>query len=461
MLKKISSKLIASYLLIILLTSSFVWVIFSLSTSRYMESRVRKNLEEDLTRITQAININFNADRENEQGRIRRLPRFRFDLGAAENWALIDKDLRAFYPRVGEEAVEFNTRVLPTIMSKVRDINSDPIKFNLDGIEYMAIFKPVKLKNPPGFNGWIIAYTYTGTVNTLRKGIFIVLLVTLVFTGLIAILFGVIAAKSISKPIVILRNRAETLSQRDFNTKVDIKTGDELEELAASMNKVADELKEYDVAQKKFIQNASHELKTPLMSIQGYAEGIKDGVFDNNDKALDIIVEESARLKGMVEDIIYLSKLETMDDYYSFSIVGINEMIKKSVEKINSLALKQGIGINLILDRDAQIYLDGDKFTQAMINILGNCLRYSKNEIKITTRDDGKWFLIKISDDGEGFSEDEIKNIFERFYKGKKGNTGLGLAITKVIIEKHCGVIEARNGIDGGAEFTIRLPGTF
>ncbi len=458
MFKKISSRLILSYLIIILITSAFVWVIFSVSTSRYMENRVKRNLEDDLFKIKQAINSNFNAERENEQGRIRRLPRFRVDLGAAEDWAIVDKNLRIFYPRAGDEAEKFNTKILPVIEHKAKEVNSRPIRFQLDGIEYMAILNPITIKGPREFNGWIIAYTYVGTVNTLRKGIFIVLLITLIFTGLIAILFGIFSARFISKPIVILRNRAEMLSKRDFVTKVDIKTGDELEELANSMNKVADELKEYDIAQKKFIQNASHELKTPLMSIQGYAEGIKDGVFDDTERALDVIVEESTRLKRLVEDIIYLSKLETMDDYYSFSTVSIGEIIEKSIEKINSLAIKEGISINLNLHRDVMINADGNKLIQAMINIIGNCLRYARDEIKIATWDDSKWLQIKISDNGAGFSENEIKNIFERFYKGNKGKTGLGLAITKVIIEKHRGMIKASNGTNGGAEFTIKLP---
>lgn len=460
MLKRISSRLILSYLIIILITSAFVWVIFSLSTSRYMENKVKKNLEGDLSKIKQAINYNFNVERENEQGRIRRLPRFRFkvDLGAAEDWAIVDKDLRVFYPRGGDEAEKFNAKILPAIKDKAKKVDSHPVRFQLDGIDYMAISSPVKLKDPPGFNGWIIAYTYIGTANTLRKEIFIVLLVTLIFAALIAILFGVFSAKYISKPIVILRNRAEMLSKRDFDTKVDIKTGDELEELADSMNKVADELKEYDIAQRKFIQNASHELKTPLMSIQGYAEGIKDGVFDDTEKALDIIVEESTRLKGLVEDIIYLSKLETLEDYYSFCTVSVNEIVGRSIEKINGLVIKEGISINLELHRDVQINADGDKLIQAMINIIGNCLRYTRDEIKIAACDDGSRLQIKISDNGDGFGENETMHIFERFFKGKKGKTGLGLAITKVIIEKHGGTIEACNGTNGGAEFTIWLP---
>lgn len=459
MLKKISSKLTVSYLIIILITSLFVCVIFSISTNRYIENKVRKNLEEDMLKVEQAIKDSFNVNREDEQGRIRNSRRFRIDIGAVEDWVLIGKDLRVFYPRVGEKADKFNSRILPAIMDNVREIGSKPVKFQLEGIRYMAIFNPIKLKIANGFEGWIIAYTYVGTVDTLRYGIFMVLLVSLLFTGCIAIIFGIFSARSIAKPIIILRNRAEMLSERDFDTRVNIKTGDELEELANSINKVAGELKEYDIAQKKFIQNASHELKTPLMSIQGYAEGIKDGVFDNNDKALDVIIDECSRLKSLVGDIIYLSKLETMEDYYNFSFQSMNETIEKSIEKIESIVLKKNINMRLALNKDVRLSIDKDKFIQALLNILGNCLRYAEKEIEVKTLNEEKMYKIIISDDGEGFDKDEIKNIFERFYKGKNGNTGLGLSITKVIIEKHGGIIEARNSSRGGAKFIIKMPG--
>jgi signal transduction histidine kinase len=458
MLKKISSRLIVSYLVVILITSLFICVIFVFFTNKYMENKVRKNLEEDMLKVEQAIKDNFNVDREDEQGRIRNSRRFRVDIGTVEDWVLIGKDLRLFYPRVGEKADKFNSKILPAIMDNTGEISSKPVKFQLEGIRYMAILNPIKLEIANGFEGWIVAYTYVGTVDALRYGVFIVLLISLLFTGCIAIVFGIFSARSIAKPIIVLRNRAEMLSQRDFDTRVNIKTGDELEELANSINKVAGELKAYDIAQKKFIQNASHELKTPLMSIQGYAEGIKDGVFDNNDKALDVIIDECSRLKSLVGDIIYLSKLETMEDYYNFSLQSMNETIEKSIEKIKSISLKKNIDMSLVLDKDVRISIDRDKFIQALLNILGNCLRYAVKEIKIKTLNEEKMYKIIISDDGEGFDKEEIKYIFERFYKGKNGNTGLGLSITKVIVEKHGGTIEAGNSSGGGAVFIIKIP---
>jgi len=195
-----------------------------------------------------------------------------------------------------------------------------------------------------------------------------------------------------------------------------------------------------------------------VMSIQGYAEEIRDGVFDDNDEALGVIVEESTRLKNIVEDLVFLSKLETMEDFYRFSFESMNDTIEKSVEKVNVLAIKKNVRINTMLYSDASINIDRDKFVQALINILGNCIRYAVSEVNITTSNDGEYFDIRVFDNGEGFEQKDLKNLFERFYKGKQGNTGLGLAITRVIIEKHNGTVEAGNRPEGGAEFRIRLP---
>jgi two-component system, OmpR family, sensor histidine kinase CssS len=460
--KTISSRIIKSYLTIIIVSLIFIGLLFGILVKYYLEWRAENTLVNDAYAIQEAYRKETIAQPNTADPKVRQNLRNRLirDLGNLESdFALITSDLTVLYPRA-EEAAKFKTDILPAIKNKLNNGNK-PIKVKIqlnNNMEYMAVLLPPRANSTASAKWWVVLYTPVGPVQNLTKGIFLVLIISLIFTGIMAIISGVLFAKSIARPIILLKDRAEALSKRDFDSRVVINTGDELEELASTINKMAGELKEYDIAQKKFLQNASHELKTPLMSIQGYAEGVKDGVFENNSQALDIIVEESNRLKGIVEELIFLSKLETMDDFYKFSKESINEIIEKSVEKVKSLALKNDINIKLMLYKDMTLNLDRDKFTQALINILGNCIRYARHEINITTSNDSRILNIKISDDGEGFDQNEMSNVFERFYKGKKGNTGLGMAITKVIIEKHKGSIEAANASKGGAEFIIRFP---
>lgn len=123
------------------------------------------------------------------------------------------------------------------------------------------------------------------------------------------------------------------------------------------------------------------------------------------------------------------------------------------------MELKNNISINAAaIEDDILVKMDYDKLIQAFINILANCLRYAKHQVTIKTEISDAFIDIVVNDDGDGFEQGEIPNVFKRFYKGKKGNTGLGLPITKAVIEKHNGSIEASNGDNGGAEFVVRLP---
>lgn len=449
--------------MIIFLTLAIVGAVFSLSVRKFMERQAANTLMEDAGYIAEAFKSDPAGNQDTEKN-IRQILKDRLkNRLVLENieseWAVLGRAENVVYPLNRTDALKVQQKVLPQINANLLKKKPSSAGINIDNNEYMAAVLPIKDATSQKIKGWVLLYAPVGPVRQLTNGLFLVLLVSMVFTGAVAVVFGVLFAKTIAKPVLLLKKRAEKLSGRDFDSKVEIHTGDELEELADTMDKMADELKEYNIAQKKFLQNASHELKTPLMSIQGYAEGIKDGVFEDEAKALDVIVEESTRLKVLVEELIFLSKLETMEDFYQFQIQNLSGVVSKSVEKINGLAMKNNITIREGCSGAVMpVRLDGDKLIQAFINILSNCLRYARNQITINMEKSDGFVNIVFNDDGEGFEPDEVQDIFERFYKGKKGNTGLGLPITKAIVEKHGGSIVARNGENTGAEFIVKLP---
>lgn len=463
MKRSIKRKIILSYLFVVLASLSFVAIFFNFAAQKYAENQAKKNLKEDAKTISYVYRHDSDLvkrDSSKIQGLMRDTVKVN-KLGLETEGAFVVRDLkgsiRVMYPRKesGEGQVFFND-ILPAIKEHLKTGRIRGIKINTENENYFAVIHPVMVNTR--LKTFVVLYIEAAQVRELTKGVLGVLFVALLFSALVAVVIGVLFARNITLPIIKLEKQAERLSKRDFDSKVNINTGDEIEELAGTINKMALELKEYDIAQKKFLQNASHELKTPLMSIQGYAEGLKDGVFDNCNEALDIIVEETARLKGIVDDLIFLSKLETMEDFYHFRKDSINEIIDKSVEKVRSIAFKKGIRVNTMLYKDAKINCDRLKMIQAIINILSNSIRHARSEVDIITSNNEQWVEIRICDDGEGFPEGEANKIFERFYKGKKGDTGLGLAITKTIVEKHGGTIQAGNSSEGGAQFSIKLP---
>lgn len=343
-------------------------------------------------------------------------------------------------------------------ISKLTDTgNENYLNFNLSGVEYIAVVKQVSEKNSFGL-GWIIIYSSLQKVNQLQIGINIILSTILIFSALILALFSSIIAKKVSAPFSSLNQHIRAIAERNFGTKVQVPVYDELQELVSNFNIMSEKLETYDKAQKTFLQNASHEFRTPLMSIQSYAEGIKYNIMDGS-TAADIIIDESKRLTHLVEDLLYLSRLDTIEENYHFDTLDVNELIKTCIERMNVIALKSNISITADMPADnIYLYADEEKLFRAITNIISNCMRYAENTIAISVKTiENDKIEITISDDGSGFDSNELPNIFERFYKGKKGNLGLGLAITKNVIEKYKGKISAENS-ESGAAFKIVLP---
>jgi len=329
----------------------------------------------------------------------------------------------------------------------------------ISGNEYNVRIVPIAKKMSSDLKGgflvmFIQSAPASDLIKDMQQAIFLSFLVSL----LLIIITGVLFARSISSPIIKLTKSAELISKRNFNTRVNIKSRDELGALALSINKMANSLHEYDEAQKRFLQNSSHELKTPLMSIQGYAEGLKDGVFTKDSAALDIIVEESKRLKKIVDDLLMLSKLETLEDYYMFKQISLKKLVEISIDKIHGVAVAEGKEIISKNIPSETFKCDEEKMIQVFINVLGNAIRYAKKNIVITAKKVDGTLSIKVIDDGAGFKPEELESVFDRFYKGTKGVTGLGLSIAKAVIERHNGNIQAYNVKNGGGCIEITLP---
>ena len=208
--------------------------------------------------------------------------------------------------------------------------------------------------------------------------------------------------------------------------------------------------------QQTFFQNASHELKTPLMAIQGYAEGIQAGVMDTGGAA-DVILEESDRMTELVEELLDISKIDMGRQRLTLSETDIRELLYDGIRAVEPIAAG---GIAIVPDfpeKPVMVSCDDTQLRRAVTNILSNGVRYARSKLRLTCRADKRHVTIRIQDDGDGIAEEDIPHIFDRFYMGRSGKSGIGLALTKEIIHLHKGTIRAYNG-DGGAVFEITLP---
>ena len=209
--------------------------------------------------------------------------------------------------------------------------------------------------------------------------------------------------------------------------------------------------------QQTFFQNASHELKTPLMAIQGYAEGIQAGVMDTGGAA-DVILEESDRMTELVEELLDISKIDMGRQRLTLSEMDVRELLYDSIRAVEPAAAASGITIAPDFPEEpVMVSCDDTRLRRAVTNILSNGVRYARSELRLTCRADKRHVTIRIQDDGDGIAEEDIPHIFDRFYMGKSGKSGIGLALTKEIIHLHKGTIRAYNG-DTGAVFEISIP---
>ena len=209
--------------------------------------------------------------------------------------------------------------------------------------------------------------------------------------------------------------------------------------------------------QQTFFQNASHELKTPLMAIQGYAEGIQAGVMDTG-SAAEVILVESDRMTELVDELLDISKIDMGRQQLALSEMDVRELLYDSIRAVEPAAAASGIAIVPDFSEDpVMVRCDDTRLRRAVTNILSNGVRYARSELRLTCRADRRQVTIRIQDDGDGIAEGDLPHIFERFYMGESGKSGIGLALTKEIIHVHKGTIHAYNG-DSGAVFEITLP---
>ena len=209
--------------------------------------------------------------------------------------------------------------------------------------------------------------------------------------------------------------------------------------------------------QQTFFQNASHELKTPLMAIQGYAEGIQAGVMDAGGAA-EVILAESDRMTELVDELLDISKIDMGRQQLALSEMDVRELLYDSIRAVEPTAAVGGITITPDFpETPIMVSCDDTRLRRAVTNILSNGVRYARSELRLTCRADRRQVTIRIQDNGDGIAEEDLPHIFDRFYMGKNGKSGIGLALTKEIVHLHKGMIRAYNG-DGGAIFEISIP---
>ncbi|HLR09012.1 MAG TPA: HAMP domain-containing sensor histidine kinase [Bacillota bacterium] len=313
---------------------------------------------------------------------------------------------------------------------------------------------------PPETGLELILLTPLTDLQIVQQSFIMRLVVVFIIGSLVAIGLSYFMTNKLVTPLTRLRRQLKKIEQRQFDDIEPIKATGEIKEVEKSVYEMADALERYMNAQQAFFQNASHELKTPLMTIQGYAEGIRDQIFDakEEEKGLEVMVSEVKRLKKIINEMILLAKLDSEQEIYEAEKVQISAVIDQVSARCVPLMNETGIAFYRDIQQDVPLVVDEEKFLRALLNLVFNGIRHAKTRVDLTVTNDAERMMITIEDDGEGIPEELIPHIFHRFVKGKSGETGLGLAIARAIIEQSGGKITVGDSKHGGAKFTLEFP---
>jgi len=310
---------------------------------------------------------------------------------------------------------------------------------------------------PPSAGLELILLTPLNDLQAVQQSFIRSLLIVFMIGAIVTVMISSFLTNKLVTPLTRLKWQLKKIEKRQFDDIKRIKATGEIKEVEQSVFDMAQELQRYMKSQQTFFQNASHELKTPLMTIQGYAEGIRDQVFDaeESEQGLEIMVTEVNRLKKIINEMILLAKLDSEQNTDQAEQIQVAELIDQVMGRTLPLVNEKEIELYYDVDDDAVIFVDEEKLLRALLNVTINGIRYAKNIVKITVLKQANTVNVIIEDDGEGISEDILPHVFHRFVKGKDGETGLGLAISYAIVEQNGGKIIVQKSELGGAKFVL------
>ncbi|MDN5331508.1 MAG: two-component system, OmpR family, sensor histidine kinase VanS [Tepidanaerobacteraceae bacterium] len=357
-------------------------------------------------------------------------------------------------------------------------ITRDP-NFKLDTLRYQKT-----LNNDIVILVWVPMASIMESAAISNRFIAIVGLITAAISGL----WALYVAERFTKPILKISQIAKRIANLDFSQKISVKTRDEIGQLSESINLLSEKLskaieelneknrrlkedidreKMLEKMRREFVSSVSHELKTPIFLIQGYAEALKENIAKSEEKRnfyLDVIIEEAEKMDKLVKDLLELSQIEAGMVRINKVRFNLSKLISKITSKYEQIAGEKNVKLTLEAEENLQAFADPERIEQAIVNFINNALDHldERKIVKIRAkRIEGK-IRVSVYNSGKPIPEESLGKIWDSFYKMDKsrsrefGGSGIGLAIVRAIMEAHGGTYGAKN-TEGGVEFWIEI----
>lgn len=354
-----------------------------------------------------------------------------------------------------------------TLLDNIEELNLASDEFNKLNNKQMVFLYRNRLKNV--FTILKLGDSYVKISQPTNNTILAVTASRLWLAGLFYVVIGALLvsllAKSVVNPVLQLNKAVQEVAKGNFDIEVTNQREDEIGQLTKNFNKMTRELKNFEYLRKDFATNVSHEFKTPLASIYGYAKLLQNPKLtaEESTEYTTIIMEEAKRLANLSSNMLKISNLESQEIVDKRSLFSLDEQIRKSILILEPAWSKKNIEFEIELEK--VMYLgDEEMLQQVWLNLLDNAIKFTDRAgvITVTLQQKDKAIEVKVSDNGIGMSADTMKHIFEKFYQGDSNRAtegrGLGLSLVRRILDLYNADIRVESKLHEGSTFTITLP---
>ncbi len=470
--RTVYAKLLAIFVSVITLAMILQGLLIGNVFNRFYEDQIYKELESQCAHIAEIIPDWRIPERRN-------LIQKEIEMIARQYHAAIWIVYANGETRSIADFLQENNSVTNLVINTQEDYIRDVLKFHVANRKY---------HDSPVFHDRVMSIGYPWVRNgVVEGGIFMHVSLSamsrtlndmtgnIALSASIAILGSIIAisiiAHRFSTPLSEMNKVVKSYAKGDFSERVAITSGDEVGQLATSVNAMAEDLEGLETMRRSFVANVSHELKSPLSSMRGFVQAILDGSIPQAESReyMQIVYDETLRLNDLINDLLDLSKIESGHFPLHETSFDANELILRTLLTFETRISDENIDVDIAFeDEHCIVYADADRVTQVYRNLIDNAVKYAGkgSQIRVVSRSlpGGSFAEFQIADNGQGISEEDLPHVFERFYKADKAHTpgaegtGLGLSIVKQIILQHGCDIDVESACGQGTRFIFTLP---
>ena len=345
------------------------------------------------------------------------------------------------------------------------------------GVNEEQFLVAVPLKKETRIIGLVVIFSPIDAVKQHVNSILGIALIGALIGIVLATILSIFVSRKMIRPLAKMEETARQITEGEFGRQIPVTSEDEVGRLARSFNRMSTELEEkieaierLDHLRQELLSDVSHELRTPLTVIQGFSEAVLDGLVKSKEQEklyLSNIIDESERLRRLVDDLLDLKGMEAAKTFDEMEYVVMNKLAQITVERLRNMANSKEIKLTLsVPEQTITIWGNIDRLKQVLTNLLDNAIKHSEvgGAVRVELGMEYNYTFISVENSGPGIPREEIENIWERFYKVDKSRsrrgtgTGLGLSIVKKIVEMHGGKVSAESEPGHGAVFTVYLP---